>query len=73
VNSILSVAELVGQGLGVGLLPEFLARRMPGLRQLTEEIEECRTELWLLTHPEARHLRRVGTVYEHLSHHLLLD
>ncbi|UGQ47539.1 LysR family transcriptional regulator [Massilia endophytica] len=73
VNSILSVAELVGQGLGVGLLPVFLARRMPGLRQLTEEIDECRTELWLLTHPEARHLRRVGTVYEHLANQLLLD
>jgi DNA-binding transcriptional LysR family regulator len=73
VNSILSVAELVGQGLGVGLLPDFLAGRMPGLRRLTEEIEECRTELWLLTHPEARHLRRVGTVYEHLANQLLLD
>ena len=25
------------------------------------------TELWLLTHPESRHLRRIATVYGHLA------
>ena len=37
------------------------------LRRLTEPIDECETELWLLTHPEARHLRRIGAVYAHLA------
>ena len=32
-----------------------------------------RVELWLLTHPESRHLRRVSTVYGHLSRNLLLS
>jgi DNA-binding transcriptional LysR family regulator len=66
VNSILTVAELVALGLGVGILPMFLARQRRDLVQLTEELEESQTELWLLTHPESRHLRRVSTVYGHL-------
>lgn len=67
VNSILTVMELVAHGLGVGLLPVFLAQGRADLLQLTEVIDECQTELWLLTHPESRHLRRVSTVYGHLS------
>lgn len=72
VNSILTVAELVGQGMGVGILPLFVASRRQDLRQIGEEIEECQTELWLLTHTEARHLRRVSTVYRHLAEQLRL-
>ena len=67
VNSILTVMELVALGLGVGVLPLFLAKHRPGLLQLTGVLDECRTELWLLTHPESRHLRRVSAVYGHLS------
>ncbi|MBW8832812.1 MAG: LysR family transcriptional regulator [Burkholderiales bacterium] len=72
VNSILTVAELVGQGMGVGILPLFLAHQRNDLLQLDAEIEECQTELWLLTHTEARHLRRVSAVYRHLAEHLVL-
>jgi DNA-binding transcriptional LysR family regulator len=73
VNSILTVMELVSLGLGVGILPLFLAKSHPHLVPLTEVLDECQTELWLLTHPESRHLRRVSTVYGHLSRVLLLD
>jgi DNA-binding transcriptional LysR family regulator len=67
VNSILSVLELVALGLGVGILPLFLAAGRSDLVRLTEALDECETDLWLLTHPEARHLRRVGAVYSHLA------
>jgi DNA-binding transcriptional LysR family regulator len=73
VNSILTVAELVAQGLGIGLLPVFLAQRRSDLTQLTEVLGECQTELWLLTHTESRHLRRVSAVYGYLSQNLLLE
>lgn len=72
VNSILTVAELVGQGMGVGLLPVFLAQQRSDVVQLGAEIEECQTELWLLTHTDARHLRRVSAVYRHLAEQLVL-
>ena len=67
VSSILTVMELVALGLGVGVLPLFLAAPRSDLRQLGEVLDECQTELWLLTHPESRHLRRVSTVYGHLA------
>lgn len=73
VNSILTVAELVAQGLGIGILPVFLAQRRADLTQLTEVLDECQTELWLLTHTESRHLRRVSAVYSYLSQNLLLE
>jgi DNA-binding transcriptional LysR family regulator len=67
VNSILSVLELVALGLGVGIVPLFLADGRSDVVRLTEPLEECETELWLLTHPESRHLRRVGAVFAHLA------
>ncbi|MFO1271844.1 MAG: LysR family transcriptional regulator [Rubrivivax sp.] len=67
VGSILSVLELVALGLGVGVVPLFLAEGRKDVLRLTEPIDECETDLWLLTHPEARHLRRVGAVYGHLA------
>ncbi|MFM9433649.1 DNA-binding transcriptional LysR family regulator [Janthinobacterium sp. CG_23.3] len=73
VNSILTVAELVGRGLGIGVLPLFLANRRCDLVQLSEVLDECQTELWLLTHMESKHLRRVAAVFSHLSRNLLLD
>jgi DNA-binding transcriptional LysR family regulator len=67
VNSILSVMELVALGLGVGIVPLFLASGRRDIVRLTDPLDESETELWLLTHPEARHLRRVGAVYTHLA------
>lgn len=67
VNSILTVAELVALGLGVGIVPIFLAASRSDLAQLTDVLDDCQTELWLLTHAESRHLRRVSAVYGHLA------
>lgn len=72
VNSILTVTELVAAGMGVGILPVFLAQPRKDLVALTDVLDECQTELWLLTHPESRHLRRVSTVFRHLSEHMAL-
>jgi DNA-binding transcriptional LysR family regulator len=73
VSSILTVAEMVAQGLGIGVLPLFLARGRSDLLALTDVLDECQTELWLLTHTESRHLRRVSTVFSHLARGLVLD
>lgn len=72
VNSILSVLELVALGLGVGIVPLFLVEGRKDVVRLTEPLDECETDLWLLTHPESRHLRRVGAVYAHLAQALKL-
>lgn len=67
VSSILSALEFIALGLGVGLLPTFLAQGRSDLRPLTEVLDDCQTDLWLLTHPEVRHLLRVNAVYSHLA------
>lgn len=71
-SSVQSVAELVAQGMGVGILPLFLAEPRNDLRRLTEPLDECATELWVLTHPESRHLKRISTVYLSLAQSMRL-
>lgn len=73
VGSTLAVMQLVELGLGVGILPMFLAEGRKGLIRLSEELDDCRTNLWLLTHPESRHLRRISIVYAHLAENLALE
>lgn len=73
VNSILTVAELVQKDFGVGVIPLFLAEAHPQLRRISEVLDECQTELWLLTHTESRHLRRVSAVFTHLTQTLVLN
>jgi len=73
VDGIQSVAELVALGLGVGVLPVFLAERRNDLRSLSDSLDDAQTDLWLLTHPASRHQRRVATVYAHLADTIALD
>jgi DNA-binding transcriptional LysR family regulator len=72
VNSILSVVECVALGLGVGIVPLFLGDARRDVRRLSEPLAECETDLWVLTHTESRHLRRVSAVYGHLAQTLTL-
>jgi DNA-binding transcriptional LysR family regulator len=72
VNSILSVAELIAQGVGIGIIPLFLAQGRNDLRQISEPLEEGETSLWLLSHTESRHLRRISAVFTHFSHSIVL-
>lgn len=73
VNSIVTVLEFVATGLGVGVLPLFLVSGRSDLIQLTDVIDACQTDLWLLAHPESKHSRRVMTVFSHLSQNLRLE
>lgn len=72
VNSILTVLELVALDLGIGILPLFIAAPRKDLVALSGVLDECETDLWVLTHAQARHLRRVATVYRHLAETLRL-
>jgi DNA-binding transcriptional LysR family regulator len=67
VSSILSVLELTALGAGIGILPLFLASGRSDLMPLTEALDDAQTNVWLLAHPESRHLRRVSATYAHLA------
>ena len=73
VNDFLAVMSMIELGFGVGILPVFLAEGHKGLVRITDALDECQNELWVLTHPESRHLRRIATVFSHLSKNLNLD
>lgn len=72
VNSITSVLEAIAAGLGVGIVPLFLARGRDDLLALTGPLDDAESQLWLLTHPESRHLRRISTVAAHLAERMSL-
>ncbi|MBC5764083.1 LysR family transcriptional regulator [Ramlibacter albus] len=66
-ETIVGVLDAVRAGLGVGMVPQFLLETEPSLVALTEPSDECHSSLWLLAHPESRHLRRISAVYQHLA------
>jgi DNA-binding transcriptional LysR family regulator len=72
VSSIVSVLEGIASGLGVGVLPLFLAQGRSDLMQVSEPLDDAETQLWLLTHPESRHLRRIATVAQHIAGNISL-
>ena len=67
VDGISAVVDAVNAGLGVGAVPLFLLPHEPRLVPLGEPLAQCSSDLWLLAHPESRHLRRIATVYQHLA------
>jgi DNA-binding transcriptional LysR family regulator len=72
-NSVLSVSAAIAAGLGVGMIPLFLARNRNDMVQLSEPIDECESELWLLIRTESRHISRVSATYSYLANHLSLE
>jgi DNA-binding transcriptional LysR family regulator len=71
-NSVQHVFDAVRQGLGVGIAPLFLAQAHDDVVAVTPPLPECETQLWLLTHPESRHLRRIQAVAAHIAQSVAL-
>ena len=66
-TSIISQFNAIKSGLGIGILPCFLADQDKGLvKILTKEVDIVRT-FWLVTHPESKRLSHVETVWEYLK------
>lgn len=54
-----AVAAMLRTGVGVGVLPTFMAERLPELVAVSEVIPELSVPLWMLTHPDLRETARV--------------
>ena len=72
-NSVQGVFDAVRRGLGVGIAPLFLARGVDDVTAITPPLDECETQLWLLTHPESRHLRRIQAAADHIARTVVLS
>jgi DNA-binding transcriptional LysR family regulator len=66
VDGIVGVVDAIESGLGIGIVPLFMLSRTR-LAALSDPLEGCESQLWLLAHPELRHLRRIAAAYQHLG------
>lgn len=66
-SAVLGLAEAVEQGLGIGPLPCFIADQHPGLVRLLPPNPDFATGLWVLTHPDIRHVPRVRAFMDFCS------
>jgi len=66
-SGVQAVFDAVRFGLGVGIAPVFLGDGCEEVVAVSAPLAECETQLWLLTHPESRHLRRIQAVATHLA------
>ena len=73
VDSMLTAVQVIEAGMAIGVVAEFHAKHVPELVPLTSTLDNCEIDLWMLTHPESRHLRRIAVVAHHFAEHLAFD
>ncbi|SLN11311.1 HTH-type transcriptional regulator YofA [Roseivivax jejudonensis] len=66
-DSVLGMHAAVRSGLGVAILPCYLAEADGALRRIGPEVEGLAVDLWMLTHPDLRQTARVRAVLDHLG------
>lgn len=72
-NSVMSVAGAIVNGLGVGVAPCFLMNGQPDVIMIDGPLEELRNDLWILAHPDIRHLQRVKLLFDFLKENVKLQ
>lgn len=70
VNTVLAVKSLVEAGVAVGFMPCFMGDASEHLVRLMNPDKQWESELWLLTHPDLRHVARVRAVMDHFADEL---
>lgn len=66
-GSALAQANAAAQGMGLALLPLYLARRFPPLQEITLEERPDGKELWIATHRDLRQVPKVAAVWDFLK------
>lgn len=66
-NSLNTLAIAVANGMGLGILPCYLADGDPKLIRIGAPIDELSSDLWFLTHSEIRHTARMRALSDFLA------
>jgi len=66
-TSVVSQYSAIKSGLGIGILPCFLAEQDNSLVKLFSDDIEVVRSFYLVTHPESKRLSHVATVWEYLK------
>ncbi len=59
--------ELARQGLGIGIMSTHIARRMPEMEMVMQDLPMIPVELWLTAHREVRMAKRIRVVFDFLA------
>ena len=62
-----AAAAMLRTGVGVALLPTFMAERHPELLPVSDVIPELSVPVWMLTHPDLRETARVRAFMQHVG------
>lgn len=60
--------QMIAHGAGIGVLPDFIGDRDPGLVRILSDHVELTRDLWLVTHGDLANLPRVRAVAQWLRH-----
>ncbi|MBN3781385.1 LysR family transcriptional regulator [Burkholderia sp. Ac-20345] len=72
-STFISMCAACARGLGLAVLPCFLADSRPELVKLATLPEDCWSQIWLLVHPDRYRTTRVKAVFALLHEALLED
>jgi DNA-binding transcriptional LysR family regulator len=70
VNSLMHLYLAVRQGLGIGLLPNYITDHNAELIPLEIEIGEIDAHIWALIHPDLQHVQRVRVLLQYLAENI---
>lgn len=59
-TDVVTLAELVKSGTGIAVLPCVMGDAAPALHRLSGRAPVCTRELWLLSHPENKGVKRIA-------------
>jgi DNA-binding transcriptional LysR family regulator len=65
-SSTVTMASLANAGAGLAILPCYLGDIAPGLRRICPPMKAFESDLWLLSHPEMRRVKRIKAVQDYL-------
>ncbi|BBB28081.1 LysR family transcriptional regulator [Neptunomonas japonica] len=68
-TSVVTQSVAVREGLGLAMLPHFLARRHADLIPVLPQQTSVVRTFWIAVHPEQKKLARVNKVWQHLKRH----
>jgi len=60
-NSLINQLQGVSAGIGIALLPCYLADQDPGVRRISGVLPDLTSELWIVTHQDLKHTARIRT------------
>lgn len=67
VNTLFARLAAARAGLGVGIVPKFVAHQYPDLVQVDVGVEPLVRELWLVAHPDVRGVARLRVTFDYIA------